>query len=122
MSYVTPPETYGTLVLGGNTKFTPDWWHGESVHSVWAISPRNDPLAASVVTSAGVAGYGAPSAVGVEVLRTYAWYAFTSAKPIVLLIPSVKSAGRVWRFTGIAPSPPCPLAGAQTNHVPKFAA
>jgi hypothetical protein len=58
----------------------------------------------------------------VLVFRTYGWYAFTSANPMVLLMPSEKSPGRVLRFTLNAPSPPTPDEGFQMNHVPRFAA
>src|SRR5262245_24673957 len=109
-------------MLGGKTNEKADWWLGESVHSVWAISPRYDPLAARAATSAGVAGAGAFSAVGLLVLRTYAWYALTSAKPMVLLMPSTKSAGRVLMFTENAPSPPWPVRGSRMNQVPRLAA
>src|SRR5437899_2019263 len=106
MSYTTPLLVNGTTVFGGNTNEKPLWWHGESVHSVCAISPRNSPVAARAATAAKSAGKGALRAVGVLVLRTYPWYAFTSAKPIVLLIPSVKSAGRREPLTAMAPLPP----------------
>ena len=52
-------------------------------------------------------------------------YAFTSAKAMVLLVPSVMSAmampplGRLLK--GITPSPPMPVLGFHTSHVPTFA-
>ena len=35
-----PGGVYRTFVFGVNTNENPVWWLGESVHSVWAISPR----------------------------------------------------------------------------------
>src|SRR5437762_1363479 len=52
-------------------------------------------------------------------------YAFTSAKPIVLLNPSAKAPGLLPPFTllvyGMAPFPPSPVLGSHTIHVPTLA-
>src|SRR4051794_29619806 len=109
-----------TFVFGGRAPVTPLWNVCPSVQPVCAESILIDPPRANCAAGvAGGAGVGDPPSM-------YAPYAFTSANPTVLLSPSVNEAGRVPPLgslvSTIAPSPPTPVTGFHTSHVPSLAA
>ena len=110
-----------TFVFGGRTNVTPLWNVCPSVQPVWRRVELERPAERQLAAAGGRAG--SPSGVAAEQVAPYA---FTSANPTVLLSPSVKSPTRVPPFgllvQEMAPSPPCPVAGFQTSHVPTLAA
>src|SRR2546421_2895604 len=103
-------------VFGGKAKVTPVWHARPSVQPVWPTSDWRAPPNPSAARGSGASG---PS--GARPPRMYDPYTLTSAKPTVLLRPSVKFTARMPWFIGNAPSPPAPVFGSYTNHDPTLA-
>src|SRR5271156_4572853 len=92
-SSVVEPFEYGITGFGGNVVFIPVWVNIPLTHAVCASSGSSGPPYAR--HAAGVLGGGTPSVLGAPPSWMIAWWALISVMPIVLLVPSVKSANRI---------------------------